>query len=95
MPIFHVRDGAFKARERIFKNKTGKQRLVFIFGRGPFDQALFHSSFYTHRRASGCAAAELGLFEAETSSLGVGSPVRTSIVGLCRSGRDPFRTAEL
>ena len=57
-----VREGAFKAREGLFKNKVGEQRLVFIFGRGPFDQVPFHGSFYPHRQSFDCAAAESGLF---------------------------------
>ena len=32
-----ARGGTFKAREGLFKNKVGKHRLVFVFGRGPFD----------------------------------------------------------
>ena len=34
-----VREGAFKTREWLPRNKVGKQRLVFVFGRGPFYQA--------------------------------------------------------
>ena len=56
-----VRDGTFKAREGPFKNNVGKQRAVFIFGRGPFDQAPFHGSLHPHRQRFGCAATESGL----------------------------------
>ena len=43
------REGAFKVREELFKNKVDEQTLVFIFGRGPFDLAPSHGSFHSNR----------------------------------------------
>ena len=43
--------------ERATQTKVGEKRMVFISGRGPLDQGLFHGKFHLRHQSSGCAAA--------------------------------------